>query len=129
MADKASQKQPNTLFMTADELRHYADTIDTARASKAFDGMKNADDARKILMERMSKPIEVTDQMRANIVSRVKATAAEGKNELMVVQFPVELCMDDGRAINNNKPVWPDTLTGIPRQAYETWRDRLTPAG
>ncbi len=129
-SDKPNHDVSNkNLFMTADELRDYADTIDTARVSKAFDGMKNAEEARKIVMERMSKPIEVTDQMRANIVSRVKAAAAEGKNELMVLQFPVEICTDDGRAINNNEPEWPDTLTGVPRQAYEAWRDRLKPAG
>lgn len=126
--DKQGEPKKN-LFMTADELRDYADTIDTARVSKAFDGMKNAEEARKFVMERMSKPIEVTDQMRANILSRVKAAAAEGKDELMVLQFPVEICTDLGRAINNNEPEWPDTLTGVPRQAYEAWRDRLKPAG
>jgi hypothetical protein len=131
MASLDNQKDPahtNNLFMTAEELRDYADKIDTARASAAFKDMRTAEDARKLVMEKMSKRIEVTDQMRSNLLSRIKAAAVEGKTELMVLQFPVELCTDQGRAINNNEPEWPDTLTGVPRQAYEVWRDKLKPA-
>ncbi|WP_455274813.1 hypothetical protein [Rhizobium herbae] len=131
MVSLDNQKDPahtNNLFMTAEELREYADKIDTARASAAFKDMRTAEDARKLLMEKMSKRIEVTDQMRSNLLSRIKAAAVEGKNELMVLQFPVELCTDQGRAINNNEPDWPETLTGVPRQAYEVWRDKLKPA-
>ncbi|EHS54040.1 hypothetical protein PDO_3848 [Rhizobium sp. PDO1-076] len=114
--------------MTAEELREYADKIDTARASAAFKDMRTAEDARKLVMDRMSKRIEVTDKMRANLLARIKAVAVDGKTELMVLQFPVELCTDQGRAINNNDPDWPETLTGVPRQAYEVWRDKLKPA-
>jgi hypothetical protein len=117
------------LFMSANELREYADKIETARASKGYEKVKTAENARKELLDRLSKPIPITDAMRANLVHRVKHAAAEGKTELMVLQFPVELCTDSGRAINNNEPDWPETLTGVPRQAYEVWRDRLKPAG
>jgi hypothetical protein len=90
--------------------------------------LKHAEGARKELLERFSKPIPVTDAMRANLLYRVKRAAAEGKWELKVLQFPLELCTDGGRAINNNEPDWPEILTGVPRQAYEVWRDRLKPA-
>lgn len=117
------------LFMSAEELRDYADKIDTARASKAFQGMKSAEDARKELQARLSKPVEVTDEIRNRVLSRLKQAAVEGRTDLMVMQFPVELCTDGGRAINNSEAEWPETLTGVPRQAYEIWRDRLKPAG
>lgn len=117
------------LFMSADELRAYADKIDTARASKAFQGMKSAEDARSALMARFSKPVPITDELRNRVLSQLKNAAAEGLTELKVLQFPVELCTDDGRAINNNDPDWPETLTGVPRQAYDIWRDKLKPAG
>lgn len=117
------------MFMSAKELREYADKIDTARASEAYQNVKHAEDARKELLDRLSKPITVTDAMRANLVFRVKRAATEGKTELKVLQFPVELCTDMGRAINNSEPDWPETLTGVPRQAFEVWRDRLKPAG
>jgi hypothetical protein len=47
------------------------------------------------------------------------------KARMLVIRFPVDLCTDKGRAINNNEPDWPESLTGRPRQAYELWRDRL----
>jgi hypothetical protein len=119
----------NELFMTADELMDYADKIESARASAAFKSMNSAEDARKVLMDKLSKPVVVTEEMRLNLIARVKRAALEGQHELMVMQFPVELCTDSGRAINNNDPDWPETLTGVPRQAYEVWRDRLKPAG
>jgi hypothetical protein len=61
--------------------------------------------------------------------SKVRAAADRGDTELMVIRFPVALCTDRGRAINNSEPDWPDTLTGRPRQAFEIWRDHLRPAG
>ncbi len=132
MTKQSKQDDPGEaggLFMSAEELREYADKIEMARTSKAYEGVTKAETARQELMERLSKPIPVTDAMRANLVYRVKRAAAEGKTELKVLQFPVELCTDSGRAINNNEPDWPETLTGVPRQAYEVWRDRLKPAG
>ncbi|MBL0372939.1 hypothetical protein JJB09_12970 [Rhizobium sp. KVB221] len=115
--------------MTAEELLDYADKIDSARAKAAFNAMGTAENARKELMDKLSKPVAVTEEMRQSVLNRVKKAAAEGLNELKVLQFPVELCTDSGRAINNNEPDWPETLTGVPRQAYEVWRDRLKPAG
>jgi hypothetical protein len=132
MTSLKNQSEParaDDLFMTAEELMDYADKIDTARASAAFKDMRSAEDARKELMEKFAKPVTVTEEMRLNLIARVKKAATEGLNELKVLQFPVELCTDTGRAINNNEADWPDTLTGVPRQAYELWRDRLKPAG
>lgn len=117
------------LFMSAKELREYADKIDMARASASFGKMKVAEDARKKLLEKLSKPLTITEEMRVNFRSQVRQAAEDGKTELMVLQFPVELCTDTGRAINNNEPDWPETLTGVPRQLFELWRDRMKPEG
>ncbi|MDQ0322251.1 hypothetical protein QO002_004457 [Pararhizobium capsulatum DSM 1112] len=117
------------VFMSAEDLRGYADKIDMARASKASQGMKTAEDARSELMSRLSKPMPVTDEIRNRVLSQLKQAAVDGRSELMVLQFPVELCTDNGRAINNNDSDWPETLTGVPRQAYEIWRDKLKAAG
>ncbi len=49
------------LFMSAEELREYADKIEMARASKAYGGVtQSADTARQELLERLSKPIPGT---------------------------------------------------------------------
>ena len=61
--------------------------------------------------------------------AKLKAAAERGQTELMAMRFPNSICTDKGRAINNSDPIWPDTLTGRPRQAYELWRDQLRDAG
>jgi hypothetical protein len=70
-------------------------------------------------MWRLSKPIPVTDEIRKRVLSRQKQAAAEDRTDLNVMQFPVELCTDVARVINNSEPDWPVTLTGVPQQAYE----------
>lgn len=56
-------------------------------------------------------------------------TVRHGGREHMLIRFPNELCTDRGRAVNAAEPDWPDTLTGVPRQVYELWRDRLRALG
>ncbi len=128
-SEPSAADSKGNLFMSAEELRAYADKIDMARASKAYGSMKVAEDARKKLLDKLSKPLTITEDMRVNFRTQVRQAAEDGKNELMVLQFPVELCTDTGRAINNNEPDWPETLTGVPRQLFELWRERMKPHG
>lgn len=127
--EPSSADSKGNLFMSAKELRAYADKIDTARASKASGNMKVAEDARKKLLDKLSRPLTITEEMRVSFRIQVRQAAEDGKTELMVLQFPVELCTDTGRAINNNEPDWPETLTGVPRQLFELWRERMKPEG
>jgi hypothetical protein len=116
-------------FMSAADLRSYMTDIEMARASQAVSAMDKAQQARQDLIRQLSKPITITPEMRANMRTRVRHAAAEGHTEIMIMRFPVDLCEDRGRAINNVDPDWPDSLTGVPRQAYEIWRDHLKDAG
>ncbi len=54
---------------------------------------------------------------------------AAGALELELMRFPIELTTDKGRAINNNEPNWPDTLTGLPAELAHVWRERLKGEG
>lgn len=117
------------LTMSAKELMEYAAQAEAAKASKSSNITNTAEKARKELLDRLSKPMEITDAMRAQFVAQVKTAALAGKNELMVLRFPNELCTDRGRAINNQEPGWPETLTGVPRQLYELWEQRLKDNG
>lgn len=116
------------LSMSAKELLEYAAQVEAARVSKAS-AMSTAEQARKELVERLSRPMQITDDMRAQFVAQVKQAAVAGKTELMVLRFPVELCTDRGRAINNSEPDWPSTLVGAPRQLFELWEQRLKANG
>ena len=119
-------------FMSAEELRAYMTDMQMAKASKSLEGMDQAEKARQELVKRLSDPIELTPERLAeiaqNLKSKVRAAVKRDETELMVMRFPVALCTDKGRAINNAESDWPDTLTGRPRQAYEFWRDKLKPA-
>ena len=104
-----------------------------ADAAKSLEGMDHADKARKDLVKRLAEPVDLTPEKLAeiaqNLKAKVRAAVKREETELMVMRFPVELCTDKGRAINNSDSDWPETLTGRPRQAYEFWRDKLKPAG
>ncbi|PZU94810.1 MAG: hypothetical protein DI527_02385 [Chelatococcus sp.] len=120
-------------FMTADDLREYMTEMQMARASKELGAMSSADKARQDLVKALSAPLDLTPdrlkEIAERLMSKLRTAAQGGETEILVMRFPVALCSDHGRAINNGDEDWPETLTGRPRQAYELWRDRLRPAG
>jgi hypothetical protein len=120
-------------FMSADDLRDYMTKVEMAKAEKALNSMDKADQARQELIKRLSTPISLTEtranEIVASVQSRLKGAASRGEQQLMVMRFPNLLCNDKGRAINMGEAGWPETLIGVPRQAYELWRDRFQPAG
>ncbi|MGO4704248.1 hypothetical protein AB4072_00525 [Microvirga sp. 2MCAF38] len=120
-------------FMSAADLRNYMSEIQMARASKSVDAMDRASHARANLVKTLAAPIDLTEErlteITQNLLLKLRAAAGRGETELMVMRFPVDLCSDRGRAINNADDEWPNMLTGRPRQAYELWRDQLKPAG
>jgi hypothetical protein len=119
-------------FMSADDLRSYMQELRLARVSREARPSEAADEARQELIRTLRERIDVTPQKVAEIkhslAHKVRAAAERGEREVMVMRFPNSLCTDDGRAINNAEPGWPETLTGRPRQAYEFWREHLQPA-
>jgi hypothetical protein len=116
-------------FMSVKELKSYMTEVEMARASQAVSAMDKAAAAKKALIAELMKPIDLTPERRESLLSRIKAAAARGETEIMVLRFPVELCTDGGRAINNSDPDWPDSLKGRPRQVFEIWKEYLQPAG
>lgn len=113
-------------FMSADDLRAYVRDMKKAQAEASE---KAADAARKALIAKLSEPMDLTPEtmhdIKVSLGARIRIAAERGEKELLVMRFPNALCTDQGRAINNDDPSWPDTLTGRPRQAFELWRDHL----
>jgi hypothetical protein len=120
-------------FMSASDLRAYMTNMQMAKAEKAMSAMDSADKARRELIRTLSEPVVLTPDfvqgLKARLAGTVRKAAQTGDTEAMVMRFPVDLCSDSGRAINNGDADWPDSLTGRPRQAYELWRDHLRDAG
>lgn len=69
-----------------------------------------------------------SDDIRA-IVQRCTDAARAGHERVVAYRFPSEVCGDGGRAINNDDPDWPASLTGQPRAVYDYWQTVLRPAG
>jgi hypothetical protein len=120
-------------FMKADDLRAYMMSMQMAKAEKAMSTMDSADQTRRELVRKLSEPVALTVDflhgVKTTLAGKVRKAAAGGDTEVMVMRFPVDLCTDAGRAINNGDADWPDSLTGRPRQAYELWRDHLRDGG
>jgi len=60
---------------------------------------------------------------------RCQRAVKNGLNEVQVYRFPNFLCTDRGRAINQMETGWENTLTGIPKEIYQLWKDYLQPRG
>lgn len=120
-------------LMKADELRTYMVEMEMAKAKQAVSQMDVADKARKEFMAKLAKPVELTPEflkeVKTTLAGKVRRAAESGQTEVMVMRFPSDLCTDRGRAINNNDPDWPASLTGRPLQAFELWRDHLRAGG
>lgn len=117
------------VFMSAEDLREYMHHVRLARAEKEWAELDKEAQAKKKLIEKLKVPIDITDAKVHTVVERMKHLAGDGLTEMMILRFPVELCSDKGRKINQGEDGWEDTLIGVPRQVYECWHDRLKPLG
>jgi hypothetical protein len=128
----SAQELGDESFMSATELRNYMVETVMAKASKEA-GSGQAEKAREELIRSLLQPVSVTPEKIAEVKGRVlrqlRAAAAKGDKEAMVMRFPNALCTDKGRALNNMEKDWPSTLIGRPLQAFEFWRDHLQPQG
>ncbi len=108
-------------------------TIAMIEAEKASEHMKHAKDAgaeKRQLIERLQKPTGLSREERIQLAARIiKRAVDRGLTEVEVYRFPNELCTDRGRAINQAEPGWENTLTGVPREVFDLWREHLKPRG
>ncbi len=116
-------------FMSVANLKAYVAQVESAKASQSYSAMQAAEQAKKDLIERLSKPIVLTPEKIRAFMHRVKLAAERGEGELLIGRFPSELCTDHGRAINNAEEGWPETLIGLPLQVYQVWKEKLQPLG
>lgn len=116
-------------FMTAEDLQTYMDRRRAAMVAEDAVTKTEAHKARDELIAQLSEPLKMQGESLHDFVDNLKmrltAAAEHGETEILMLRFPNALCTDHGRAINNEEPDWPDTLTGRPRQFYEIWRDYL----
>jgi hypothetical protein len=102
-------------------------------AKKAADDeakRKTAEAEKTDLLEHLRKPSGISREEATKRVTRIIQNAvSNGLKEVRVYRFPNVLCTDGGRAINQAEDGWEETLTGLPKEMYEFWKEVLRPKG
>ena len=126
--DKEPPKSGTEHVPSAAELRKLAAEHEASKAAAAERQAEAETDRRKKLVEELASR-KVTPDRVQNAARILRELAASGKNEVMVLRFPSDLCSDGGRAVNNSEAHWPETLKGFPRDIYETWSKEFKDKG
>lgn len=118
------------LLPSANEIRKQAALKEAEKAEAQMRATAAAEAEKQALIEELSKPSGLTEDEKVKRASTVIQRAVRaGLREVQVYRFPNVLCTDRGRAINQMEEGWEKTLTGLPKEMYELWRDYLQPRG
>lgn len=118
------------LLPTAKEIRKQSALKEAQKADEHIRMMAAAEAEKQALVEEFSKPSGLSEDekvKRASVV--IQRAVKNGLHEVQVYRFPNALCTDRGRAINQMEPGWETTLTGIPKEIFQLWKDYLQPRG
>jgi hypothetical protein len=118
------------LLPTAKDIQKQA-ALKEAELAEAQQRLLAAAEAEKrALIDELGKPSGLSEEEKIKKASTVIQRAVKnGLTEVQVYRFPNILCTDRGRAINQMEPGWEKTLTGIPKEIYQLWKDYLQPRG
>jgi hypothetical protein len=117
------------MFSAIDVRRHMAE-LEAAKASEALRRAEMEEAKKKALIAEFHKPPDQPPEQIMELVKHLVSAAAErGDNHVQVYRFPSIICKDGGRSINSFDSNWPESLDGLPRAAYEFWRQHLQPLG
>ena len=124
----ASPAKPDDARIAA---QHFRGLVDDFHKGE----MQHHDESRRVAAQERSR--RATELIDAHIfdagwrqmLQDARAAAEKGELEHMLLQFPNQLCIDGGRAINNAENNWPGTLRGEPAEVYLRWERELKPQG
>jgi hypothetical protein len=118
------------LLPSAKEIQKQAALKEAEKAEQQAKQLAAAEAEKHALIEELQKPSGLSEDEKIKRASTVIQRAVRnGLSEVQVYRFPNILCTDRGRAINQMEPGWEKTLTGIPKEIYELWKDYLQPRG
>ncbi len=127
---EAKNADPFSGLPSAKDLMKQIALREAEKASAAVHEQTAAEAEKQALLERFSKPSGVSNEGRlARATAIIKRAASNGLSEVEVTRFPNQLCTDRGRAINQMEAGWENTLTGLPKELLEFWREFLKPHG
>jgi hypothetical protein len=118
------------LLPTAKEIQKQAALKEAEMADAHQKLLAAAEAEKRALIEELTKPSGLSEEEKIKKASTVIQRAVKnGLSEVQVYRFPNILCTDHGRAINQMEAGWEKTLTGIPKEIYQLWKDYLQPRG
>ena len=118
------------LIPTAKEVQRQAAIREADKADEYARRLAATEAEKRALIERLGKPSGLTEDEKVKLASTVIQRAVRnGLTEVQVYRFPRSLCIDNGRAVNQQEPGWEKTLTGIALEIYQLWFDYLKPRG
>ena len=104
----------------ADFARHQAEATEAARRAEAAHRQERV---KQLVAE------HVRDERWNALLHGAREAAERGEEEFLLLRFPSDLCVDQGRAINASLPDWPKTLRGEAAEIYLHWERELKPRG
>ena len=108
------------------DLKRIQSEKDMELAKKALEKMSRDEEERKSLHQAFeSRELHPEVEKRVNAV--IRRAAEDGLQEVLVMKFPASWLEDGGRAINNEDPNWPKSLTGWAKRGYDYYMERLRP--
>jgi len=126
----AMTKSIDDLLPSADDVMKKVALAEAEKASEYMRKVAAAEAEKKALMDQLSKPTGMSEEEKVSRAAAIIQRAVNnGLTEVQVLRFPNSLCTDRGRAINQQEPGWENTLTGLPKEAYQLWYEYLRPRG
>jgi hypothetical protein len=113
---------------TPAELHKVTESLEAARARKALEEAAQRRRHEQELQRRF-EDVTIGPEAVTWLESRLRRAAEMGATEIQTIRFPARFLPDHGRAINNDEPDWPASLTGFPRRAYDYFARELQPKG
>jgi hypothetical protein len=114
----------------ADDCKKRLAEIEGAKATEYMRAEAAKAAEKQALLDQFSRPSGVSDEERMKRAAAIIKRAVEsGLSEIEVGRFPVQLCTDGGRAINQQEKGWETTLTGLPKELHQFWKTHLQPRG
>jgi hypothetical protein len=115
---------------TAKDLMKQIALRESEKATAARRAKTAEESEKQALLEKLSKPSGVSDAERMKRAAAIIQRAANNNlTEVFIGRFPNKLVSDHGRAINQQEAGWEKTLTGLPKELYEFWRQHLKARG
>jgi hypothetical protein len=118
------------LLPSAKEIQKQAALKEAEKADQHAKQLAAGEAEKQALIQELQKPSGLSEEEKIKRASTVIQRAVRnGLTEVQVYRFPNILCTDRGRAINQMEPGWENTLTGIPKEIFQLWKDYLQPRG